>query len=61
MVNLRVGYIFILTGIPLESNEESVHMDFSDPKFWDQWLQKKDNYQNIREVLIHLAVCHTVI
>ena len=36
-------------------------MNFDDPNFSDQWLQRKDNYQNIKEVLIHLAVCHTVI
>lgn len=45
----------------LELVEQDENFNFFDEDFWDTWCKKKENYQNIREVLVHMAVCHTVI
>eukprot|EP00347_Sterkiella_histriomuscorum_P010576 403375747 len=46
-----------------QKNEEDKdkHFNFKDENFEKSWLCHGENYQNIREVLVHMAVCHTVI
>jgi len=43
-------------------DEGVTNVNFYDPEFWQEWRNTRSpNYENLRKVVLNLAICHTII